>query len=66
MIIYFQGDSGGPDLVYDSQDNKWVIFGTVSYGPADCDREDGEKWLTVSVDLSNYRTWILKTILVNS
>ena len=42
--------------------NRWVLFGTVSYGPADCDREEGESWLTVSVDLSNYRTWILQTM----
>lgn len=62
-----KGDSGGPDLVYDERQNKWFIFGTVSYGPSDCDRDDDDdKWLTVSVDLSNYRSWILRTVLGNS
>lgn len=60
-----QGDSGGPDLCYDPAGGQWVLFGTVSYGPAECDREAGDHWLTVSVDLSNYRTWILATILAN-
>lgn len=58
-----KGDSGGPDLVYDPAENRWYVFATVSYGPSDCDREDDESWLTVSVDLSNYRTWILQTVL---
>lgn len=61
-----KGDSGGPDLCYDAKLNRWELFGTVSYGPADCDRDTGEKWLTVSVDVSNYRTWILSTILANN
>lgn len=61
-----KGDSGGPDLCYDAKLNRWELFGTVSYGPADCDRDTGEKWLTVSVDLSNYRSWILSTVLANS
>lgn len=61
-----QGDSGGPNLCYDPKRDAWILFGTVSYGPSDCDRESGDKWLTVSVDLSNYRRWILTNILKNS
>lgn len=57
-----QGDSGGPNLCYDHQANRWFIFGTVSYGPAVCDRDSDDKWLTVSVDLSRYREWILSVI----
>lgn len=56
------GDSGGPDVCYDPIQDQWVLIGTVSYGPNDCDREKGSHWLTVSVDLSNYRTWIIETI----
>lgn len=61
-----KGDSGGPHLCYNAKLDHWELFGTTSYGPAVCDREAGDKWLTVSVDVSNYRTWILSTILDNS
>lgn len=57
-----KGDSGGPNLCYDAGSNSWQLFGTVSYGPSDCDREAGDRWLSVAVDITSYRTWILSTI----
>lgn len=56
------GDSGGPDQCYDPQLNRWFLIGTVSFGPPICDRDDGSKWLTASVDVSSYRSWIVATI----
>lgn len=59
------GDSGGPNHCYDAEVNRWFLVGTVSYGPAICDREEGAKWLTVSVNVSSYDTWISSTMLQN-
>lgn len=56
------GDSGGPDLCYDAARDQWLLVGTVSYGPAECDRDPGAHWLTVSTDLSAFRSWIVNTI----
>lgn len=62
-----QGDSGGPNVCYDAPSNRWHLFGLVSYGPTICDRPDeSDKWLTVSVDLTNYRSWIQATILAEA
>lgn len=61
-----KGDSGGPNQCYDPKTNQWYLIGTVSYGPSNCDRSEESKWLTVSVDVSNYRTWILSTIMANN
>lgn len=60
-----QGDSGGPNHCYDPASDRWYLFGTVSYGPSECERAEGDRWLTVSVDLSIYRSWILATVLAN-
>lgn len=60
------GDSGGPNHCYDPEINRWFLVGTVSYGPAICDREEGAKWLTVSVNVSSYDTWISSTVWQNA
>ena len=48
-----EGDSGAPLLAF--QDNKWKIFGTVSYGSSDSSYGD----ITVLTRLQNHLTWIL-------
>lgn len=53
------GDSGGPDVCYDSLRDQWTLFGSTSYGPSSCDRDDGDHWLAVSMDLANYRRWLI-------
>lgn len=55
------GDSGGPSHCYDPIFKRWFQFGIVSTGPPTCEWES--QWLSVSTDLSSYRTWIITTIL---
>lgn len=50
-------------MCYDPRTNQWSIFATVSYGPKVCDRDSGDNWLTVSADLTNFRSWIIDTIV---
>lgn len=59
-----RGDSGGPNLCYEANLNRWSIFGVISFGPTDCnrDRRGQGEWLTASVELVKYRQWLLDTM----
>jgi secreted trypsin-like serine protease len=59
------GDSGGPNLCYEPETDRWHLFAVVSYGPSECDRELGDKWLSAAVDLTKYNDWIVSTALVH-
>jgi len=56
------GDSGGPLIMYNAEERRWIQIGIVSFGPRNCVREGVN---AVYARVTHFMPWIEQTIAAN-